>query len=287
LKTSVLVKSIIVVLICAFAIGGSYYMSRQKAPATNDTRQAEQDFYTLLSEKNDADGATAVGEFVTLAIKKDPRHIAVALDWARDHSIKLEDTTRLHGFNYMLYADMAYLAAQAFMVENMQDKFVDLSKTAFSSLLMFDILTATDAARCGDKTVGDIRMMLVTPRYDALEYVYEFFTEDDIKNLQRAVLIAESAMWQRPPNRDICATGSDAKIDMIEKSQVQKNTSEKAGQMILPKGYKYQPVYIDNDAWMRLREAAQLRVSDEWYARYQAYQIKKMATPDRPVDTTP
>lgn len=287
MKTSILVKSIIVVLICAFAVGGSYYMARQKAPVADDTRKAEQGFYDLLSEKNDADGATAVGEFVTLAIKKDPRHIAVALDWARDHSINLDDTTRLHGFNYMLYADMAYLAAQAFMVENMQDKFVDLSKTALSSLLMFDILTATDAVRCGDKTVGDIRIMLVTPRYDALEYVYDFFTEEDIKNLQRSILVAESAMWQRPPNRDICATGSDAKIDMIEKSQVQKNTNEKAGQMILPKGYKYQPVYVDHDTWMPLREIVQRRISDEWHERYQAYQIKKMATPDRPAVTTP
>src|SRR5690606_7464465 len=120
------------------------------------------------------------------------------------------------------YSDLAYIAARAFLTQKMVHEFIDMSKTALASLLTFEMLLASDIARCKDASVENILPQLITPRLAVLEYAYGLFTQEAMDHLAIQILTAESARLQRPPNPEICGGGVEASVALLEHEKTQR-----------------------------------------------------------------
>lgn len=258
----------------------SMMLKTKNAPQqiTQGIPEQDQAFYSELNAMAAKQTAATVSAYVTERTRQEPRLTAAALDWARDNSIGQSDPAKLNSFYFMLYSDLAYLAAQAFKLQGMDSTYKDLSKTAFASLLTFDLLTATDALRCADRTTRDLRAPLVKPRYIMLDYVFDIMTYEEMQTLFTAVLRSENAMENRAPNRELCAGGSDAKLAMMEHPDTRQEKVEVPEQpgtmrtvLIPPKDYHYEPKLITQSEWLAARGKMQTAVRDSWYQRQVNY----------------
>lgn len=283
MSRSVLIFCVIAAL--AVASLGAGVMLQKIPPPSPDSpaaRQAaaraisEEDkaFYAELDRMAAANTSAEVTSYIFRRMHAKPRLLAVALDWARDNSAGQEDLSKLNPFYFMLYADLAYLGAQAFNDQGMKNEYEDLSKTAFASLLTFDLLMATDALRCADATVRDLRSSMVVPRYDLLDYVFEMMTDEEVLELYITILRTESALGSRAPNRELCAAGSAGKIALLENPGTQRMEVDvpnmpgtKRTILIPPPDFDYEPEYISIDEWLGARGKMQNAVRDSWYQR--------------------
>ena len=275
----------VVAALALAGLGGGWLLYSMMLKAKNAPQQItmgipEEDkvFYAELDDMAGKQTAAAVSAYITERTRKEPRLTAAALDWARDNSIGQSDPQRLNAFYFMLYSDLAYLAAQAFKLQGMASTYQDLSKTAFASLLTFDLLTATDALRCEDKTARELRAPLVKPRYIMLDYVFDLMSYGDMQILFSAVLRSENAMDNRAPNRELCAGGSEGKLAMLEHPGTRQEKVEIPDQpgtmrtiLIPPEGHHYEPKLVTQTEWLAAREKMQNAVRDSWYQRQMNY----------------
>lgn len=256
----------------------------ERQARSRNIAEAHKQFYASLDQLAQTRTAADVSTYIHTHIRKDPALLAVALDWARDNSAGHTDLQSLNAFYFMLYADLAYLGAQAFELQGMRGEYIDLSKTAFASLLTFDLLTATDALRCADKTVRDLRAPLVAPRYELLDYVFDFMTAKEMHELFITILRTESAMGLRGPNRELCAGGSESKLALLEHPDTKREEIDVPGMpgtkrtvLIPPQDFKYEPSYITLDEWLEARGTMQNAVRDSWFQRQINYANRKAA----------
>ena len=284
-KSRPLVVLAIVGALALAGLGGGWllYSAMQKTKGaaqhlTHTIPEEDKKFYADLDVMASKQTAAAVSAYITERTRQEPRLMAAALDWARDNSIGQSIPDRLNGFYFMLYSDLSYLAAQAFKLQGMNSTYEDLSKTAFASLLTFDLLTATDALRCADKTTRDLRAPLVKPRYIMLDYVFGLMTDEQVQTLFTAILRSENAMANRAPNRELCASGSDGKLAMMEHPGTRQEKVEIPDQpgtmrtiLIPPADYKYEPSLVTQSEWLAAREKMQIAVRDSWYQRQANY----------------
>lgn len=236
--------------------------------------EQDKEFYAELNRMAEKETAAAVSAYITERTRQEPRLMAAALDWAADNSVGQQDQQKLNAFYFMLYSDLAYLAAQAFKLQGMESTYQDLSKTAFASLLTFDLLTATDALRCTDKTARELRAPLVKPRYIMLDYVFDLMTYEQMQKLFMAILRSESALGNRAPNRELCAGGSEGKLAMLEAPGTRQEKVEIPDQpgtmrtiLIPAEDYHYEPGLITQVEWLGAREKMQNAVRDSWFQR--------------------
>lgn len=274
------VFAVIAALALAGLAGGwllySVMIKTKSAPQQITMGIPEEDkaFYAELDDMAAKQTAAAVSAYISERTRKEPRLMAAALDWARDNSVGQSNQQRLNGFYFMLYSDLAYLAAQAFKLQGMDSTYKDLSKTAFASLLTFDLLTATDALRCTDKTARELRAPLVKPRYIMLDYVFDLMTYEEMQKLFMAILRSESALGNRAPNRELCAGGSEGKLAMMnhpgtrqEKVEIPEQPGTMRTILVPPEDYHYEPGLISQIEWLGAREKMQHAVRDSWYQR--------------------
>ncbi|MDY0008757.1 MAG: hypothetical protein RBS08_03540 [Bdellovibrionales bacterium] len=241
-------------------------------------------FYTRLDDRAKTHTAADVSTYIHASIQNDPALLAVALDWARDNSAGQGDLQNLNPFYFMVYTDLAYLGAQAFEMQGMRAEYEDLSKAAFASLLTFDVLTATDALRCADKTVRDLRTTLVAPRYQLLDYVFDIMSPEQMDELFITILRTESAMGLRAENRELCAGGAEGKLALLQhpdakrtEIDVPETPGAKRTILVPPENFKFQPSYISLDDWLALREPMQNAVRDSWFQRQVNHTNQKAA----------
>lgn len=241
-------------------------------------------FYTRLDDRAKSHTAADVSTYIHASIRNDPALLAVALDWARDNSAGQGDLGSLNPFYFMVYTDLAYLGAQAFELQGMKAEYEDLSKAAFASLLTFDLLTATDALRCADKTVRDLRVTLVTPRYQLLDYVFGLMTPEQMNELFITILRTESAMGLRAENRELCAGGAEGRMALLQhpdtkrtQVDVPENPGTKRTILVPPENFKFEPTYISQDEWLGAREPMQSAVRDSWFQRQANHTNRKAA----------
>ncbi|MFN7113233.1 MAG: hypothetical protein ACK4PK_02630 [Alphaproteobacteria bacterium] len=252
--------------------------------ASRNIAEKHKQFYANLDKLAQTRTAADVSTYIHAHIRRDPPLLAVALDWARDNSAGHQDLETLNSFYFMLYTDLAYLGAQAFDLQGMHAEYVDLSKTAFASLLLFDLLSATDALRCEDKTARELRAGLVKPRYALLDYVFDFMDAKEMHDLFITMLRTESAMGLRGPNRELCAGGSEGKLALLEHPDTKREEIDvpdmpgtKRTVLIPPEDFKYEPKYITQDEWLEAREKMQNAVRDSWFQRQINYANRKAA----------
>lgn len=288
---SVLIFCVIAALVVA-SLGAGVMLQKILPPSPDSpaARQAairamaaEDDaFYAELDKLAATESSGAVTSHIFRRMHAKPRLLAVALDWARDNSVRQEDFSKLNPFYFMLYADLAYLGAQAFKDQGMTEGYEDLSKTAFASLLNFDLLIATDALRCADTTVRDLRASMVAPRYNLLDYIFEVMTVDELMELYMALLSAESAMGSRAPNRELCSAGAAGKAALLENPGTQRKEEDvpnmpgtKRTILIPPPDFHYEPEYIQLEEWLTKRAQMQHAVRDSWYQRQLNHEKRK------------
>lgn len=279
---------LMIMLLAVAGIGAGWFLFSmlKKEPPQIAVGIPEEDkqFYAELDTMAATKTAAAVSAYITERTRKEPRLMAVALDWARDNSAGQEDLQKINGFYFMLYSDLAYLAAQAFKIQGLHDNYVDLSKTAFASLLTFDLLTATDALRCVDRTTREVRAPLVAPRYIMLDYVFDLMTYEEMQKLFMAILRSESSMGSRGPNRELCASGSEGKLHMLSHPGTRQEKVEMPDQpgtmrtiLVPAEDYHYEPEYITQDEWLGARETMQNAVRDSWFQRQINYATRLAA----------
>lgn len=231
-------------------------------------------FYQLLDEKAATDSAAEVSAFVLKSVTETPGRLGVSLDWARDNSVRVQDLSKLNSLYFMLYADLEYLAALAFLKEKMVPQFLDISRTALAALMTFEILLATDTARCEDETARSIIIPLMAPRIKALQYAYGLFEQPQMQFLTSTILTSTSAMWGRAPNPEICASGRDSVIKALDQGA----TTYKGGNdataiavLVPPKDFKADPKFIQQDRWMEKSTEIYKNIGASWIQRYRDY----------------
>lgn len=279
----------IIALLALAGLGGGWLMytglSKQKlTPVVPQISKEDKNFYAELDGMAGRKTVASITAYIYDRMRQDPRLLAVALDWARDNSTGKWAQTDVNAFYFLLYSDLAFLAAQAFKVQGIESTYQDLSKTAFAGLLTFDLLSATDALRCADNTVREVRAPLVTPRYILLDSVFDMMSENEAQDLFGAILRAESTKAARAPNRELCASGSDGKIALLQHpgtKQEKIDMPEAPGTtrtiLIAPEGFSYEPEYIAPDKWLPLRERMQAAVRDSWHQRQMNHAALKAA----------
>ena len=289
LKTNNKTKLLIVLALTALFIGAGFYIagkitiSTPRIPglahhsAPYPAAAEDRLFYKLLDEKAATETAAAVGEIVLKNINENPRRLAVALDWARDNSVGQKDPAKLNSLYFMLYADLEYFAAQAFLEQKMTAQFIDMSKTALAALSTAEALLATDIARCADPSARSILIPLMAPRMQALHYAYGLFDEQQMKSMAVMILNGVAGMWNRAPNKEVCASGRDSVIKALEQGATTAKTNQ--GRNILgdqtvlipPKDFSVEPKFIDHNTWMEKSAEIYKNVSASWSQRYFDY----------------
>lgn len=286
LKTNNKTKLLIVLALTALFIGAGFYIASKITVSTPNISGLEHAsnpypisaedrlFYKLLDEKAAEGNAAAVGELILKNINENPRRLAVALDWARDNSVLQKDPEKINSLYFMLYADLEYFAAQAFLEQKMTAQFIDMSKTALAALLTSEALLATDIARCEDPSARSILIPLMAPRMEALHYAYGLFDEQQMKTLSVMVLSGVSAMWNRAPNKEVCASGRDSVIQALEQGATTaqgRNIQGAQTVLIPPKDFDVAPKFIDHNTWMEKSAQIYKNVGASWSQRYFDY----------------
>lgn len=289
MKTSHKTKLLIVLTATALFVAAGFYVAG-KLPrsaarvagmehSNSPFRISAEDrlFYKLLDEKSVDGTAAEVGELVLKNINENPRRLAVALDWARDNSVRQKDPARLNSLYFMLYADLEYFAAQAFLEQKMTAQFLDMSKTALAALMTFEVLLATDIARCEDQSARSILIPLMAPRMEALHYAYGLFDPQEMQTMSVSILSGVSGMWNRAPNKEICASGRESVIKALEEGGTTAKAPKRKGDMgektilIPPKDFAVEPKFIDHNAWMEKSAETYKNIGQSWAKRYQDY----------------
>ncbi len=289
LKTSHKTKLLIVLAATALFVAAGFYAAGKLPRSASRVAGLEHSnspfqisaedrlFYKLLDEKA-ADGTAAeVGELVLKNINENPRRLAVALDWARDNSVRQKNPAKLNSLYFMLYADLEYFAAQAFLEQKMTAQFLDMSKTALAALMTFEVLLATDIARCQDSSARSILIPLMAPRMEALHYAYGLFDEQQMQTMAVSILSGVSGMWNRAPNKEICASGRESVIKALEQgattAQVSRGRKILGNQTVLipPKDFTVEPKFIDHNTWMEKSGEIYKNIGHSWAQRYQDY----------------
>mgnify|MGYP000936339802 CR=1 FL=1 len=289
LKTSTTTKLFIVLALTALCAGAGFYIAGKITRSTPRVSGVEhvsapyaisaEDrlFYKLLDEKAATGTAAEVGELVLKNINENPRRIAVALDWARDNSVRQNDPDKINSLYYLLYADLEYFAAQAFLEQKMTARFIDMSKTALAALLTAEALLATDIARCEDQSARSILIPLMAPRMETLHYAYGLFDEQQMRDLSVIILSGVSSMWNRAPNKEVCASGRDSVIKALEEGATTVKAPKRKGDLsettilIPPKDFTVEPKFIDHNTWMEKTAAIHQNLVQSWAQRYQDY----------------
>lgn len=290
LKTTNNMKLLLIaVLTVLFVAAGFYVAGKYASPPvliegvehnaaaiakTFTTTAEDRLFYKLLDEKAASDSAAEVSAFVFKNVTETPGRLGVALDWARDNSVRVQDLSKLNSLYFMLYADLGYLAAQAFLQEKMVVQFLDMSRTALAALMTFEILLATDTARCEDETARNIIIPLMAPRIKTLQYTYGLFDRAQIQYLTSSILTGTSGMWNRRPNAEICASGRDSVIKALEQggtTRKQGNETTTITVLVPPKEFKADPKFIPQDRWMEKSTEIYKNIGASWIQRYMDY----------------
>lgn len=289
LKTRHKTKLLIVLVLTALFAGAGFYIAgkiTKSSPRVSGLEHGSSPyqisaedrlFYKLLDEKAAEGTAAEVGELVLKNINENPRRLAVALDWARDNSVRQKDPAKINSLYFMLYADLEYFAAQAFLEQKMTAEFIDMSKTALAALLTSEALLATDIARCEDQSARSILIPLMAPRMEALHYAYGLFDEQQMQTMAVTILSGVSSMWNRAPNKEVCASGRDSVIKALEEGATTAKAPKRRGDigaktiLIPPKDFTVEPKYISHNAWMEKAGEIYKNIGQSWAQRYQDY----------------
>lgn len=289
LKTSHKTKLLLVLALTALFTGAGFYLAGKVTVSTPNISGVEHGsspyqisaedrlFYQLLDEKAAEGNAAAVGELVLKNINENPRRLAVALDWARDHSVFQKDPKKINSLYFMLYSDLEYFAAQAFLEQKMTAQFIDMSKTALAALSTAEVLLATDIARCQDQSARSILIPLMAPRMQALNYAYGLFDEQQMQSMSVMVMSGVASMWNRAPNKEVCASGRESVIKALEqgartaKAPQGNNILGDQTVLIPPKDFSVEPKFIDHNTWMEKTAEIYKNISASWSQRYFDY----------------
>jgi len=293
LKTSHKTKLLVVLALTALFAGAGFYIAGKITKSTPRISGLEHGsspyqisaedrlFYQLLDEKAASGTAAEVGELVLKNINENPRRLAVALDWARDNSLFQDDPAKINGLYFMLYSDLEYFAAQAFLEQKMTARFIDMSKTALAALLTSEALLATDIARCADPSARNILVPLMAPRMEALHYAYGLFDEQQMQAMTRTVLGGVSGMWNRAPNKEVCASGHESVIKALEEGATTAKAPKRRGDvgeitiLIPPKDFSVKPEFIDDNAWMEKLAGIYQNLGRSWAQRYEDFVVAR------------
>lgn len=257
----------------------------QAAPASADAAE-DKAFYDELEVLATRETAAIVTAYINKRVREKPRLLAVAMDWARDHSVGQQDLQKLNGYYYLLYSDLTFMASQAFKIAGIENEYKDMVRTSFASLLTFDLLMATDALRCKDTSVRDIRGPLVKPRYELLDNAFDYLAPEDIYRLFLTVSKAESAMGSRAPNAELCAggiVGKTAQLNDPATQHIEVDNPDMPGTkrtiLMPPPDFTFTPEYVTDDEWQEARARMQAAVRDSWFQRQMNHKLRENAAP--------
>jgi len=280
--------AIILVLAALSTMGGVYLAAKYRGsgtiiPYTDRTLShkvpaEDEALYAALNKRAGTESAAALSEFIVNTTLAEPRKIAVAMDWARDYSVRQPDIKKMNSLYFMLYSDLAFFAAQAFLAERMVHEFLDYSQTSLAALMTFEMMLATDIARCKDATAEKVRDALMAPRLKTLYYALGLFSPSEMEELSLRVLRGEANMTGRPPNAEICAAGSEGSIAVLQQKGTKmikmldpENPSLTKTILVPPENFEVKPEFVSDAIWTERRTIVREELLRTWGERYRDY----------------
>lgn len=280
--------AIILVLAALSTAGGVYLAAKYKGTGTiipytdrslsHKVPPEDEALYAELNKRAATESAASLSEYIVTSTLAEPRKIAVALDWARDYSVRQPDIKKMNSLYFMLYSDLAFFAAQAFLSERLVHEFLDYSQTALAALMTFEMMLATDIVRCKDATAEKVRDALMAPRLKTLFYALGLFSPSEMENLSLSIVRGESNMIDRPPNAEVCAAGSEGSIAVLQQKDTKmikmldpENPSLTKTILVPPKDFKVKPEFVSDAVWAERRAIVREELIRAWGERYRDY----------------
>lgn len=203
-------------------------------------------YYAQLDRyAKDNRSVTTILDRINAELAREPRQLPLAADWAKKKAIGASDPSLVNGLYFMIYSDLSRRTAKG--LPKTGANYAPTSLEALQALLIFDVITTADFARCKSPADAGVVKSIVEPRHKALDYVYGLITPEETEAIWNNALNMEAATGARKPNTEVCS--NTLAVDMTYGDTPQE---------------KVPAAFIPTPEWEAKRAALREQVKDSW-----------------------
>jgi hypothetical protein len=275
------------------AFGGAWHGLPARAAETPDGSQTimppPQKHLTPYEIRNYAD--PFYQELVTAAKSRKPRDVVAWMNqkieqsplrihpaslWLRDNTTGQTDPAKIDSLYFLEYSDVIYQLAEAYAAAGDHEGATSMTKTALMALYTYEVMASVDAVRCADPTVLPRLRQMMFSRYDRFKEAFKALKTADFDYFADEAFKADRKFEHRVGNDYICSMGDARMNDELRQPGTRTQQIDDpnrpgltAMEISPPRGYQYQPTYVDDTEWKKHREEVRAEVRRLWKDRYE------------------